>query len=108
MAGGAAVQAKIVFPAAFFLNGGDRTPLLAAVLTCGLSSSGGEVHWPTMSASAGARPGSGGVLTALGAGRVPGFALSPDLVIDLNAELDEGIKIIRCGLVGKGLPELLV
>ena len=39
VSGGATVQAKVVFPAAFLFNRGDRSPLLAAILV--LAGSGG-------------------------------------------------------------------
>ena len=58
-----------------------------------------------MCTSAGTR---GGKLAALGVGRIPRFALGPDLVVYLDAELDKGIKILRCILIGKGFSEFPV
>ena len=58
-----------------------------------------------MRTSAGTR---GGKLAALGVGWIPRFALGPDLVVYLDAELDKGIKILWCILVGKGFSEFPV
>lgn len=52
---------------------------------------------------------SGGELSSLGSRhRIDGFTLSSYLVINLDVELDKGIKIFQCRLVEKGFAELSV
>ena len=104
VARGATVQAKVVFPTEFLLNGGNRAPLLTYILT----GTGGKIHWSTVGAGACARS-RGGVLSSLCAGRIAQFGFSPYLVVNFDTELYKCIKIIRgSALIRQGLSEFAV
>ena len=40
--------------------------------------------------------------------QITGFALGPDLTVNFDTKLNEGIEVFWCGLVREGLSELAV